>query len=59
MGRFRKQKKKVAPPPNIVLLKIAIGQEWNKMSEELILKAYKSFRRCVDAIILKNGGNIE
>ena len=31
--------------PNIDSLKIAIEEEWNKMSEEFILKAYKSFRR--------------
>ena len=36
---------------NIVSLKTAIEEEWNKMSEEFILKAYKSFRRRVDIII--------
>ena len=29
------------------------------MSEEFILKLCKSFQRCVDAIIEKNGGHIE
>ena len=46
--------------PNIGLLKTAIEQEWNKMSEKFILKACKSFQRRVDAIIeKKNGGHIE
>ena len=36
-----------------------IEEEWNKMSEEFILKACKSFRRRVDTIIEKNGGHIE
>ena len=45
--------------PNIGLLKISIEEEWNKMSEEFILNACKSFWRRVDAIILKNGGYIE
>ena len=37
--------------PNVVSLKIAIVEEWNKMSEEFILKACKSFQRQVDIII--------
>ena len=36
--------------PNIGSHKIAIEEEWNRMSEEFILKACKSFRRCVDTI---------
>ena len=39
--------------PNIGLLK----KEWNKMSEEIVLKACKSFRH-VDTIIEENGGHI-
>ena len=39
--------------PNIGSLQIAIEEEWNKMSEEFILKACKSFRRRVDTIIKK------
>ena len=39
--------------PNIGSLKIAIEEKWNEMSEEFILKASKSFRRCVDTIIEK------
>ena len=39
--------------PNIGLLKTVIEEEWNEMSEEFILKAYKSFRRRVDTIIEK------
>ncbi len=38
---------------NIGLLKTVIAEEWNKISEEFILKACKSFQRCVDAIIEK------
>ena len=34
--------------PKIGSLKTAIEEEWNKMLEELILKAYKSFLRCID-----------
>ena len=46
--------------PNIGLLKTPIEEEWNKISEEFILKACKSFRRCVDTITeIKNGGHIE
>ena len=37
----------------ISLLKTASEDEWNKMSEEFILKACKSFRRRVDAITKK------
>ena len=38
----------------------AIEEEWNKMSEEFILKVCKSFQRCVDSIIeKKNGGHDE
>ena len=33
--------------------KTAIEEEWNKMSEEFILKARKSFRTSVDTIIVK------
>ena len=44
---------------NIGSLKTAIEEEWNKMPEEFILKAYKSFRRRVDIIIEKNVGHIE
>ena len=45
--------------PNIGSLKIVIEEEWNKMSEEFILKACKSFRTLVYTIIEKNGGYIE
>ena len=38
---------------NIGSLKTAIKEEWNKMSEEFIFKACKSFRRRVDTIIEK------
>ena len=36
--------------PIIGLLKTAIEEEWNKISEEFILKACKSFWRYVDII---------
>ena len=45
--------------PNIGSLKIAVEEEWNKISEEFILKAYKSSRRRVNTIIEKNSGHIE
>ena len=52
MGHFKKQYK-CNFNPNIALLKTAIEEEWNKMSKEFILKADKSYRRCVDTIIEK------
>ena len=45
--------------PNISLLNTAIEEEWNKKSEEFILKACKLFWGCVATIIEKNGGHIE
>ena len=36
---------------NIGSLKTVIEEERDEMSEEFILKAFKSFRRCVDAKI--------
>ena len=45
--------------PNIVSVKTAIEKEWNKMPEEFILKACKSFRRRVDTMIENYGGHIE
>ena len=46
--------------PNIGLHKIFTEEEWNKISEEFILKACKSFRRLYDTIIeKKNGDHIE
>ena len=43
---------------NIGLLKNAFEEEWDKISEEFILKAYESFWRRVDKIIEKNGVHI-
>ena len=40
-------------------LKTAVEEQWNKMSEELILKSCKSFRRRIDTIIEKNDGHIK
>ena len=45
--------------PNIGTLKTAIEERWNKMSEEFILKACKSFRRRIDTIIEKMDDHIE
>ena len=39
--------------PNIGSLKTAIEEEWNKISEEFILKTCKSFRWRVGTIIEK------
>ena len=44
---------------NIGSLKTTIKEEWNKMSENFILKACKSFWRHVDTIILKSVTHIE
>ena len=41
------------PHPDIGSINSAIEEEWNKMSEESILKTCKSFRRCNDTIIEK------
>ena len=38
---------------NIGSLKIAVEEEWNKMSEEFVLKTCKPFRRHVDTITEK------
>ena len=46
-GVFQKTNQRPLPK-NIGLLKTAINEEWNKMSEEFILKACKSLWRCVD-----------
>ena len=45
--------------PTIGSLKTVIEEEWNKMSEEFILKAHKLFQRRVDIIIEKSDNNIE
>ena len=37
----------------LVRLRLAIEEEWNKMSEEFIFKVCKTFQRCVDTIIEK------
>ena len=58
MRRFRKQNK-CNLPSKYGSLKTAINEELNKMYEEFILKAHKSFRWRVDTVIEKNGGHIE
>ena len=40
---------------NIGSLKTAIEEEWNKMSEEFMLKACKSFRWYIDTIVVVVG----
>ena len=53
------EKTNVTSNPNIGSLKTAIEEEWNKMSEEFILKLCKSFRRGFDYNYWKkNGGRI-
>ena len=47
-------KTSVTSHPNVDSFKFVIDEEWNKMFEEFILKACKSFRRRVDTIIEKN-----
>ena len=51
----KKQKKQTnaTSHSNISSLKTATEKEWNKMSEEFILKACKTFQRRVDTIIEK------
>ena len=49
----------VTSHPNIGSLKTDIEEEWNKMSEEFILKVCKLFRWRVDTITKKNNGHIE
>ena len=44
-------KTKVTFHRNIGSLKTAIEEEWNRISEECILKTDKSFRRRVDTIV--------
>ena len=46
-------KRNATSDPNISSLKTAIEEEWNKMSEEFILKVCKLFQRHVDKIIKK------
>ena len=45
-GDILENKTNASSHPNISSLKAGIEEEWNKMSEEFILKASKSFRRC-------------
>ena len=52
-GAFLKTKKNATSYPNIGLLKTAIEEEWNKMSEEFILESCKPFQRHFDTIIEK------
>ena len=55
MWVFLENKKKPTFHSNIGSLKTGIVRERNKMSEDFILKAYKSFQRRVDAVTEKNG----
>ena len=45
--------------PNIGSLKTSIEEEWNKTSDEFILKASKSFRIHIETISEKKSGHIE
>ena len=51
---FLGNKVNATPDPNIGSLKTAIEKEWNKMTEEFILNAWKSFRRHA----VRNGDHI-
>ena len=53
MGNLKKKQTNATSYLNIGSLKITIGYEWNKISEEFILKASKSFQRHSDTIIEK------
>ena len=50
MWRVLENKTNATSHPNIGSLKTAIEKEWNKMAEEFILKACKSFRMHVDTM---------
>ena len=50
---FLENKTNATSHPNIGSLKTAIEEEWNKMSQEFILKPCKSFQRCVNTVIGK------
>ena len=52
-GAFWKKKTDATSHSNIGSLNIAIERKWNKMSEQFILKACKSFRMRVDTLIEK------
>ena len=53
IGDISENKTNVTSHPNIGSLKIAIEEEWIKMSEEFILKACKLFQRRIDTITEK------
>ena len=57
---FLENKTNAISHPNIGSPKTAIEEGWNKMTEEFILKACKSFRKRVGTIIeKKNDGYIQ
>ena len=58
-GAFLKNKTNATSNPNIVSLKTDNEELWNKMYEEFILKAYKSFQRHVDTITEEIGSQVE
>ena len=57
IGVVSENKTNAASHPNIGSLQTAIEEEWNKMSEELTLKACISFPRGVDGITEKKKGS--
>ena len=59
MWGILENKTNATPHSNIGSLKTAIEEEWNKMHEEFILNAFKSFRRRVDTITEKNVSHIQ
>ena len=54
-----KNKTNATSNSNFGSLKTAIEEKGNKMSEEFILKACKSFWRRVDTIIFENDGHVK
>ena len=55
---FKKNKTNATFHPNIGSLKTTTEEEWNKMSEEFIFKACKSFQRGFYTITDENGDHV-
>ena len=57
-GAHKKTKQMQLPISILIRLRLLLWMNGIKMSGEFILKACKSFRRCVDKIIKRNGNHI-
>jgi hypothetical protein len=44
---------------SLVALRQSITREWNRMSPAYVLRTCRSFRRCLQSVVAKNGGYIE